>query len=284
MVMQSATTLKSGTGNSPGGSPTRRCDQNTVRAATRLFLQGVRRIAGLGIENKIGAQSFRVRQLAVVDVDGAYFQSHGLGVLDRQMAKPADARNGDPFPGLRFGLLDALVGRDPGADDRRGVLRGKACRYVSYVIRVGEDIFGVATVFCVSPELCIRTHRFPGLQTIFAMTAGRIEPRHPDTVAFLHDGYAGTDGGDQSDTFMAGDKGERGLYRPVSARGVKIGVANAARFGLDQNLAGTRRGNSPFLKHQRLSELFDDCGVHFPAHGRHLLWLGQAIVARGSLT
>jgi hypothetical protein len=44
-------------------------------------------------------------------------------------------------------------------------------------------------------------------------------------------------------------------------------VANAAGLGLDQDLARSRRRDVPFLKHQRLSELLDNCGAHLTCHG-----------------
>ena len=98
------------------------------------------------------------------------------------------------------------------------------------------------------------------------MAAGRVEPRHADAVAFLHDRHARSDGGDAPDAFMAGNERERGLHRPVAVCGVEIGVADAAGLGLDQDLAGAGRGNVPLPQDQRLSELFDDGGVHFAGH------------------
>ena len=60
--------------------------------------------------------------------------------------------------------------------------------------------------------------------------------------------------------------GSVGLHRPVAARGMEIGVADAAGLGLDQNLAGLGRGDVPFLKHQRLAELLDNRGLHLTCH------------------
>ena len=45
-------------------------------------------------------------ELAVIDVDRADVEPHDLGVLDRQMPEAASAGDGDPFTGLRCGLLD----------------------------------------------------------------------------------------------------------------------------------------------------------------------------------
>src|ERR1700690_898119 len=46
------------------------------------------------------------------------------------------------------------------------------------------------------------------------MTAGRVEPRHPDTVALFDNGYSCSDCGDQADGFVAGNKRKRRLDRP----------------------------------------------------------------------
>ena len=70
-----------------------------MRAAAGGLLDGRRRVAGLGVDDEVGAEPLGVRQLAVVDVDGADLQAHGLGVLDGQVAESADAGDGDPFAG-----------------------------------------------------------------------------------------------------------------------------------------------------------------------------------------
>ncbi len=64
--------------------------------------------------------------------------------------------------------------------------------------------------------------------------------RHSNPVALLDDGDARSHGGDQADALMARDeRGRRGLHRPVAVSGVEIGGADAARFGLDEDLTGT---------------------------------------------
>ena len=98
------------------------------------------------------------------------------------------------------------------------------------------------------------------------MAAGRVEPRHADSVALLDDRDARAQRDDTTDRFVAGNEREFGLEGPVAVGGVEIGVADAAGFGLDQDLAGTGRRNVQLLEHQRLAELFDDGGVHFACH------------------
>ena len=100
-------------------------------------------------------------ELAVVDVDRADVEAHDLGVLDRQMPQTANAGDGDPFARPRPSLLDALVGGDARADDRRGILGRKAGGHVGDVIRVGEDVLGKTTVLGVAAKLRLCAHSFP---------------------------------------------------------------------------------------------------------------------------
>ena len=148
-------------------------------------------------------------------------------------------------PGLRLGLLDALVGGDAGADERRGLLGVKAGRDMGDVVRVGEEVFGKAAVLGVAAELRLGADRLPGRQAILAMAAGRVEPRHADAVAFLDDRDARADRGDAADGLVAGDERQLRLQRPVAGRGVKVGVADAAGLGLDQDLARARASGCP---------------------------------------
>lgn len=100
-------------------------------------------------------------ELAVIDIDGADQQPHGLGILDRQMAEAAGARDRDPLagPGARF--LDALVGGDAGADDRGRFPRAESGRDVRDIVRIGQHIFGKPAILGVAAEFGLAAHRFP---------------------------------------------------------------------------------------------------------------------------
>src|SRR5450432_2306975 len=135
------------------------------------------------------------------------------------------------------------------------------------VIRVCQEVFGKAAILRITAELRFRAHRFPGRQAILAMTTRRVEPWHTDPVAFLHNRYSRSDGGDQPDGFVARNEWKRGLEWPIAMRGMEIGVANTAGLRLDQDLARLGRGYVKLPKHQRLSELLNNRGLHLVCHG-----------------
>ena len=134
------------------------------------------------------------------------------------------------------------------------------------VIRVGNNIFSEAAILVVTAELRFSTNRLPSRQAILAMTARRVEPGHSDPITFLYRRHARSEGDDPSDALMAGNEWQRGFQRPVAVPGMDIRVTDAARLGLDQDLARSRIWNIPFLKHQRLSELLHHGRIHFVLH------------------
>ena len=174
-------------------------------------------------------------------------------------------------PGLRLGLLDALVGGDTGADEGRGLLGVEAGRYVGDVVRIGDEILGKAAILSVAAELRLGADRLPGRQAMLAMTAGRVEPWHADAVALFDDRDAGADRGDAADGLMTRNERQLGLQRPVAGRGMKVGVAHAAGLGLDQDLARAGRRDIDLHAHQRLAELLDERSLHLLGHGSFLL-------------
>src|SRR5471032_2765711 len=237
-----------------------------MSAATGGLLDGGDRIFVPGVDHYVRAQTFSVGELALVDVDRANVQTHGVGVLDTQMSQASDARDDDPFAraGLRF--LDALVRRDAGADKRSCIPGGQMRRDMRYVVGVREDVLGEATVFRVAAELSLRTHGFTRREAIFAMSTCRIKPGHTNTVPFFHGRDTRADGGDDADTLMARDERQRGLQRPVAVRRMQIGMTDATGLGLDQYLPSTGRWNVDFLQHQWLAERFDNSRLHFAFH------------------
>src|SRR5271156_2820294 len=103
-------------------------------------------------------------QFAVIDVDRADEQPHGLCILHGQVTESANSRDSDPFSRLRRSLLDPLVGRDSSADQRRGIRRRNTGRNVGNIIRIGEYKFSKTTLLGIAAELCLSTPRLPASQ------------------------------------------------------------------------------------------------------------------------
>ncbi len=178
------------------------------------------------------------------------------------MSETPSAGNCDPFARPCCGLLDSFVGGYPGTDERRSLGSLKAGRDMGHVIRVREDVLDEAAVPGITAELRLGAHRLPSRQAILAMTTRRVEPRNADPVALLHDRNARSNGRYQTDALMSRNEREFGFQRPVSMRGMEIGVAYAAGLRLNQDLPRPGSRNVPFPNHQGLSEFFNNCGLH----------------------
>src|SRR5690606_9863081 len=107
---------------------------------------------------------------------------------------------------------------------------------------------------------------FPAAQAVLAVTAGRVQPRNADAVAFLDVGDALAHRDHMAYALVAGNEGGIGLYRPVAFSGVQVGVADATGLDLDQDVASGRAWNGDFFDHQRLAEFADHGGFHRLVH------------------
>ena len=62
-------------------------DQNAMRPAAGPLFDGRHGVARAGIDGELGAQFAGMGELAVINVNRADVESHGLGILDCQMAE-----------------------------------------------------------------------------------------------------------------------------------------------------------------------------------------------------
>ncbi|MGY4623547.1 hypothetical protein ACVWY3_001303 [Bradyrhizobium sp. USDA 4486] len=159
----------------------------------------------------------------------------------------------------------SLVGGDAGAQDRRDGGEIDRHRQLGGEGDRGDDIFGEAAVHAVAGVVLVLAQRLPAGLAIFASHARIVQPGDTDGIADPQTLHAGPERGDDAGSLMAGNEGRHRLHRPVAVGGVQVGVADAARFDLDQDLARTGLRHRHILDHQRLAELFDDGGFH----GRH---------------
>ena len=136
------------------------------------------------------------------------------------------------------------------------------------IVWIREDVLCEAAIDRIAGVLLRVAQGFPARETVPAMPAGRMQPRHADAVSFLHRGHASADRGDGADTFMTRDEGRVGLHRPVTVRRVQVRVADARGFDLYQDLALTNLRHRHLIDRQRLLELVDHRRFHHFRHRR----------------
>ena len=72
------------------------------------------RIDESGVDAAVGSEPPAELELGLVDVDGDHRGAHQSGVLDREVAEPADPEDRHPLAGDDAGDLDGLVRRHAG--------------------------------------------------------------------------------------------------------------------------------------------------------------------------
>src|SRR5690606_7381169 len=122
-------------------------NQHALRTAISFFFDiGRRIIMRLGIDGHRRAKLPREIKLSVVDVDSGNVKPHCLGILHRHMAETTDTGDHNPVTGLGVGYLEALVNRYASTENRRDFVEIDILRQMADKIRIGNDIFGKATI------------------------------------------------------------------------------------------------------------------------------------------
>src|SRR5580704_5725554 len=118
---------------------------------------------------------------------------------------PQAAHAGDDNPVARpgFGHLQPLVDGNAGTKDRSNGDQVYALRDMGYVAGIGDGILCETPVYGVPAVLLPLTQSLPSGQTVFTLSAGGIEPRRADQVAFLHVSYVSAGCGDITYAFVA---------------------------------------------------------------------------------
>ena len=174
------------------------------------------------------------------------------------MAEPADAEHRDEVGRAGPCDLDRLVGRDAGAGERGGVERVDALGHRDDVAAVGDGVLAEPAVDRVAHVLLLEAERLPPRDTVVARAAGVAEPRHRDPVAECDLGHAPAELAHDADALVAGDERRSRLHRPVAVRGVDVGMAEARRLHLDQDLPRIEGGARDLVDRQARREVMDD--------------------------
>ena len=75
-----------------------------------------------------------------------------------------------------------------------------------------------------------------------------------------------TNGDHVSHGFVAGDKRETGLHRPIALGGMQISVTDPAGLDLDQHIVGAGTWHVDFLNRKRLAKCVHHRRLHCPFH------------------
>ena len=102
----------------------------------------------------------------------------------------------------------------------------------------GEHLLGVCAVAAVAGVDLLLAQRLPAGQAVLAPPARLAEPRHGDPLPDGQVGHALAELLHQADALVAGDERRVRLDRPVSVRGVDVGVAQPRGLHPDADLAG----------------------------------------------
>ena len=175
------------------------------------------------------------------------------------------ARRRDPLAGLRLGFLDALVGRDTCADERRGLL-GVEASGCGRLARIREQILREASVLRVAAELRFGTDRLPRPEAIFAMTAGRIQPWHADAIALFDDRHASAHGGTVPMAPRPGMNGSAGLSGQSPLAAWRLVWQTPHARVLTTIWPGPGVGMSASRRYEGLAKLLDEGCVHLLCH------------------
>src|SRR5271157_1729202 len=94
------------------------------------------------------------------------------------------------------------------------------------------------------------------------MTARAMQPRNTDPVAFLQVCNTRAERDNDPRSLMSGRDRKIWLHRPIAVRRVQVGVADPTRDDFHQGLPRPGRRHRKLSHHERLAELFNDCGAH----------------------
>ena len=226
------------------------------------------RVGREGIDRAIRACRPPEFQFILGNVERDDLQAHRLCILDRDLAKTADTGDDHPLAGPRIGLLQSLVGGDPGAEDRRNGGKIHAGRQSRRKGSRSNHIFGKTAVHTVAGIVLVLAQRLPAGFAIFAAHAGVMQPGDTHRIAEFEIGDIRSQRGDHAGGLVAGNERWHRLDRPIAGGGVQIGVTDAAGLDLDENLSPSRHRHRNVLDYEGLTECPDNRRLHHCRHFR----------------
>src|SRR5215469_10938560 len=138
--------------------------------------------------------------------------------------KPTDSKYGHALVRLRIGPAEPAINSISGAKDWCSLLVGNLVRNQIRSVGVHQHVLGVPAL-CICPgALQIGTEHPSAALAPFAASAGGLNPRRANAVAYLASGHIRSRGDDLAHRLVTKDS--RKWSRKVSKRLVHIGVAD----------------------------------------------------------
>jgi hypothetical protein len=188
-----------------------------------------------------------------------------MSALHCQVSKAADTENRKTLTGHHSCALQSAIDRERGTKKRSGLDWQDNVWNFQRMTGWRFDKFRIASVDCDPRDLLTAAQVFVPLAAEFALAAGPVNPGYADAVAnlqiphrcaFLH--HAACD-------FMTRDQWflyDSGQLDPIAVRHMHVGVANATRFHLDEDLIRAGNRSCDFFDRQSLLEIVEDGSFH----------------------
>ncbi|PAV70940.1 hypothetical protein WR25_02188 [Diploscapter pachys] len=219
--------------------------QNKVeRALVRGHLVGVFRD-----DQILGAEALGVVTLVRRGREDIDLRAHRRGDLDAHVAEAAETDDADLLAGAHLPVMQRRIGGDAGAEQRRHggkvlfVMADVENEILGHDDMVGIAAEGVAAHHLVRAVIGADEARRLAILLLAvvargAMAAAVDHAADAGDVADLELRHVAADRGDATDDLVAGDAGvERPV--PLAARGMEIGMADAAIEDVDRDVLGT---------------------------------------------
>ena len=127
------------------------------------------------------------------------------GVLHAEMAEATDAEDGDSVAGASAAVAKCVVGRDAGAEKRRGVNIGEVAWNEGEGVGRSDDVVCIAAVEADAGDKLIFAEGEIAAAAGMAVIAVAAMPAEADALPHLEERDIRADGIDEAGDFMAGD-------------------------------------------------------------------------------
>ena len=158
------------------------------------------------------------------------------GVLQAEVAQPADPLHGDERPRAGVDLQEGAVGGQAGAQQRGRLERGQPVGDADQAAGPGEGVLRIPAVDRAPRRRLVGAvdELTPAAEVTLVVLAAQVADA--DALADAPGGHAGADGVDDTDDLVAGnDRLRRVIAQPLT--GNDVGVADAAALDPDPHLS-----------------------------------------------